>query len=96
MSKNFILVIDTPEVCFDCKFCHELHEGMEAICEISDELDNKKLCIEIDYYQGKPDWCPIRNLPEKKPYKAMSEWLDFNCGWNACIDKILKGVDGNE
>lgn len=67
MSKS-ILVIDTPETCLDCKFCRELHEGIEACCELSDNPDNAELCreIEADYCQEKPDWCPLRDLPEKR------------------------------
>ena len=93
MSKS-ILVIDTPETCFDCRFCRELHEGMEACCEISDEPDDIELCrmIEADYCQEKPAWCPLRDLPEK--YYPVS--MNFESGFNACIDEILKGVNGNE
>lgn len=67
MSKS-ILVIDTPETCLDCRFCRELHEGIEACCELSDEPNDKELCrmIEVDYCQEKPDWCPFLDLPEKK------------------------------
>ena len=66
MSKS-ILVIDTPETCLDCRFCRELHEGIEACCELSDEPDDKGLCkmIDIDYCQEKPYWCPLRDFPKK-------------------------------
>lgn len=42
MSK-FILVIDTPETCLDCKFCREIQEGIEACCELSDGSNDKEL-----------------------------------------------------
>lgn len=56
MSK-FILVIDTPETCLDCKFCREIQEGIEACCELSDGSNDKELwrMIEADYCQEKPD-----------------------------------------
>ncbi len=41
MSKS-ILVIDTPETCLDCRFCRELHEGIEACCELFEEPNEKQ------------------------------------------------------
>ena len=71
MSKS-VLVIDTPENCLDCQFCYELDEGVEACCSISDgDKDTslmKKIDCEYGYCQGKPDWCPLKPLPEKKEY----------------------------
>ncbi len=68
MSKS-VLVIDTPENCLDCQFCYELDEGIEACCSIMDDDKDKSLMKEIDceyrYCQGKPDWCPLKPLPEK-------------------------------
>lgn len=69
MSKS-ALVIDTPENCYDCQFCYELDEGVEACCSISDDDEDaslmKKIDCEYGYCQGKPDWCPLMDLPEKK------------------------------
>lgn len=98
MSKS-ILVIDTPETCLNCRFCRESHEGIEACCELSDELDNKKLCIEVDYYQEKPDWCPLREFPRRKMLLALngvSSAMEIRErgrqeGFNACIDELLEG-----
>lgn len=71
MSKS-VLVIDTPETCVDCQFCYELDEGVEACCSISDDDKDtslmKKIDCEYGYCQGKPDWCPLKPLPEKKEY----------------------------
>lgn len=100
MNKS-ILVIDTPETCLDCRFCRELHEGIEACCEISDEPDDKELCrmIETDYCQEKPDWCPLRDLPKRKMLLGLdgaSNAMEIRErgrqeGFNSCIDEILKG-----
>lgn len=71
MSKS-VLVIDTPENCLDCRFCYESDEGVEACCSISDDDKDtsltKKIDCEYGYCQGKPDWCPLKPLPEKKEY----------------------------
>ena len=96
MSKS-VLVIDTPENCLDCQFCYELDEGVEACCSIMDDDKDKSLMKEIDceygYCQGKPDWCPLKPLPEEKEErdwrsKLSLEWIR---GWNTCISKIAGG-----
>lgn len=98
MSKS-VLVIDTPENCLDCQFCYELDEGVEACCSISDDDKDtslmKKIDCEYGYCQGKPDWCPLKPVPDRR---KRTDYLDaifnhpaFDYGWNACIDKILEG-----
>lgn len=91
MSKS-ILILDTPKTCLDCRFCRELHEGIEACCELSDEPEDKTLCrmIDADYCQEKPDWCPLKDVPSKIE-KATGDMDYYKAiGFNACIDEILK------
>lgn len=99
MSKS-VLVIDTPENCSDCQFCYELDEGVEACCSISDDDEDtslmKKIDCEYGYCQGKPDWCPLKPLPEKKEYvdptsSAKAKKNIIAVGWNTCINTIVKG-----
>ena len=86
MSKS-VLVIDTPESCLDCQFCYELDEG-EAYCSISDDDKDtslmKKIDCEYGYCQGKPDWCPLKPLPEKDdfddPYDEYYTGYRDGCG----------------
>lgn len=68
-----ILVIDTPNCCGEC------------------EMSGTGVCRKWNMKNLKvfPKDCPLRELPEKKADRAMGEWLEFNCGWNACLDKIL-------
>lgn len=99
MSKS-LLVIDTPENCLDCRFCYELDEGVEACCSISDDDKDvslmKKIDCEYGYCQGKPEWCPLKPLPEKKEYvnptsSAKAKKNIIAVGWNTCINTIVKG-----
>lgn len=97
MSKS-ILVIDTPEGCVRCDCCHTKDY------DFRERIDGEKICgIENmnvdDYCDGinlrKPDWCPLRVLPEKKdmePGKTIIRAVQHE-GWNMCIDKILKGIE---
>lgn len=95
-----MLVIDTPENCLDCRFCYESDEGVEACCSISDDDKDtsltKKIDCEYGYCQGKPDWCPLKPLPEKKEYvdptsSAKAKKNIIAVGWNTCINMIVKG-----
>lgn len=92
--KGFILV-DFPRYCVDCKFCREINEGTEACCEMTvdpDEYDCYRMID--DYFQSKPQWCPIKEIPvrleEIKCPHSMSDYQrkGFSRGFNACLDEI--------
>ena len=92
-----IIVVDMPECCADCDFMGfdyniNSFEEEEAYCEIK--------CESVDDvgWRGKPDWCPIRPMPERKngsPFvlsPLLKEGLtDYEAGWNDCIDSIMGG-----
>ena len=95
--RKSVLVIDIPENCLDCQFCYELDEGVEACCSISDDDEDARLMKKIDcehgYCQGKPDWCPLMDLPEKDNGDYPTNTFDagFVEGWNQCIDEVAGG-----
>lgn len=84
MSKS-VLAIDTPENCRSCYL--------------------RGLTLNLQYCRGKlkdikdtsvkPDWCPLKPLPEKFDNKKDRKLGDFEplfkIGWNACIDEITGG-----
>ena len=84
MSKA-ILVMDMPKSCAECRFS-------TIGCQDNDVcyLNNKEI-----YLDKKPDWCPLRDLPQKKEREIVQE--DYNGGYshgivhgyNSCIDEIL-------
>ena len=88
-----VLVMDMPEqVCQKCTLCYETDNDDEYLCCATGKLlpDGEK-----------PDWCPLRELPEKKEEfelleceGSMEEVWEFpslkNKGFNACLDEILK------
>lgn len=84
MSKS-VLVIDTPEKCVSCIYVGILH----CFCRIN--------CRDIKDISTKPDWCPLKPLPERKEYIVPidnAELLkDFMAvGWNSCLRKITGEV----
>lgn len=91
MSKS-VLVMDTPETCLDCMFCLEFDEGVDGRCSVvpEDEYNGFFRRIECDggYCQGKPDWCPLKEVPERRKYGE--EFFNGGVkGWNDCLKTIL-------
>lgn len=99
MSDKALLVMDMPECFSDCFFCFEFLQG--AGCTIISEPGSDHLWREIkeDYCQCKPDWCPMREIPQRKTVIGIDGVSGIRerilhakqVGWNACIDKILEG-----
>lgn len=80
-----ILVIEMPECCADCpcSFFERSNPKLNLICGATQEDANNV---------GKPDWCPLKQLPSKKPTiskESDNDILCMNAGYNACIDEIL-------
>ena len=85
MNKS-ILVIDTPKYCYCCKFYKVLHQ----MCSVNHDYINVE-----DVHLKKPNSCPLRPLPKKKPTKDTDKNVIYgknadaiNRGWNACLDEI--------
>lgn len=83
-----VLVMDMPEqVCQRCTLCYETENDDEYLCCVTGKLvpDGKK-----------PDWCPLRELPEKileskSGYEKVTTGVK-RVGWNECLDTILKNA----
>lgn len=76
-----ILVMDMPESCNDCYAMNMSLSG--RFCRAAEE----SLPVKAE----RPDWCPLRELPEKKElYLSINNQKGYCDGWNACLDKILK------
>jgi len=85
MSKA-ILVIDMPRCCKECLLI--LRYGN---CFCVKEL---RECSGKDKNVRKPDWCPLREVPQKKElYLAINSEKGYCEGYNACIDEIGGGAN---
>lgn len=90
MAKAVLIMDDMPECCADCccGYFERDSKELNLICGATGEDANNV---------GKPDWCPLRKLPEKKvtdkrlAISPLTEGYlkDFEKGWNACLDAIL-------
>lgn len=85
MSKS-VLVINTPKYCALCVLRSGVHH---RFCRVNNR-DITDLSI-------RPDWCPLKPLPEKKEYIVPIDNVESQkdiiaVGWNACIDAIIGEV----
>lgn len=82
MSEKSVLVINTPKNCKECD-CH-----LWLVCVPADEDIDEY----IDASKTKPDWCPLRPLPEPKDIGYPNDDYDvgFADGWDACLKEIEK------
>ena len=91
-----VLVMDMPEDCKQCVFCR----GLNA-CKLKKYLVRDKICTVYTVDKqimegGKPDWCPLRELPEKSDHPEHCDNGRFDAGWNGCLDAIEGGAHGKE
>ncbi|MBC5678214.1 hypothetical protein H8S22_11560 [Anaerostipes sp. NSJ-7] len=88
------LIIDMPEYCHGCKFW---------FAKATDPVRYRCMAAQkyIENLGSKPNWCPLRELPEKKTEvkerkcegSTKGTWkvpVPENVGWNACLDEIMK------
>lgn len=82
-----VLVMDMAECCADCpcSFFERDNPILNLICGVTQE---------DAYNVGKPDWCPLRALPEKIPesksgYEKVTTSVK-RIGWNECLDTMLE------
>lgn len=90
MSKS-VLVINTPKYCALCVLRSGVHH---PFCRVNNR-DITDLSI-------RPDWCPLKPLPEEMKatglynceyFKAGDRPPSYKSGWNDCIDEITGGMD---
>lgn len=82
-----ILVMDMPSNCLECPIGKDMSIPIETCikcpfgkCAIDEETETR------------PDWCPLKPMPSKKPTigkESENDILCINAGYNACIDAIL-------
>ncbi len=81
-----VLIMNMPEqVCQKCTLCYETENDDEYPCCAVGKLVPDG---------AKPDWCPLRELPEKKTGNSYMNSKEKGIveGWNACLDTIEGGA----
>lgn len=94
MSKS-VLVMDTPKYCALCA----LRSGVlhPLLCRVNNR--------DITDSSIRPEWCPLKPLPEKMKltglyngeyFKAGGKLPSYKIGWNNCIDEIIGGGNSDD
>lgn len=81
MSKS-VLVFKTPDKCSECRMPTICKDGKTVYCKVNSEI--------IKDHSMKPDWCPMKEMPEKINHPDYCGSGRYDKGWNECIDYILK------
>ena len=85
--KKAVLLMDVPEKCLDCNLCVLDMDG-----SISCYYNKREICSNVGENNSRPNWCPLRPLPDRKEITETYKWEDrlpsFKCGWNLCLDEI--------
>lgn len=82
--RKSVLVIDTSEDCASCYLC-----GFTLNLQYC--RGKKK---DIKDTSTKPDWCPLKPLPEKDDFVNVPHdeyYTGYHDGWDNCIDEITGG-----
>ena len=90
MSKASVVMDNMPDKCGECECSY---------CDYDDPHLNLICAVVGDNVSGsdKPDWCPLREMPEKLPLQGdvsdLQKMLEEmrRVSWNACIDAIGGG-----
>ena len=92
MSKAILVMDNMPDKCGECECSY---------CDYDDPHLNLICAVVGDNVSGsdKPDWCPLREMPEKLPLQGdvsdLQKMLEEmrRASWNACIDAMIGGGD---
>lgn len=82
--KGIIVLDEIPQTCQHIRGNKEggcPFGGM--VCQICD-----KDVMEHVKNGTKPDWCPIKQMPEKIEVLKYPHSMKFSRGWNACLNEI--------
>lgn len=76
-----VLVMDMPESCFGCNFMYCDEESDTETCQAMETARD------IDLIEDRPDWCPLRELPDEK----CGAWTDgMITAYNKYLSEVLE------
>ena len=87
--KAILVLNEMPKNCLECP----LGKNISIAIETCIQCPLGKCAIDTET-EIRPDWCPLKEAPQKQPteMKTINDDINklvFNEGYNACIDEIL-------
>lgn len=71
-----ILVLDMPKNCLNCKL---------------QDWANCRIVKGCHTGENRPDWCPLKEVPERAYHENYCDAGRYDKGYNDCLDEILGG-----
>ena len=85
MSKAILVLDEMPYYCNNCPCFHDETEA----CQVDGVLEFRVPYDGKSYKNPRPDWCPLRPVPEYKDVYHIDDRSNYEHGYNCCIDDIL-------
>ena len=84
MTKWIIVLDEIPEKCNQCNFWFaKATVPVEYRC-----MGLQREITENELTKKKPDWCPVRVLPEMAHHEDYCDNGRYDKGWNDCLSEI--------
>lgn len=79
--KAILVLNEMPSACKECPLRASIDTNfcVKTLLDVTDK----------EYYEQKPDWCPLRPMPQKANHPDFCDAGRYDKGYNACIDEIL-------
>lgn len=91
-AETGILVLDMPKNCLCCVYAQNSYCSAKTdILSLTMYTPRKKIPID----EARPDWCPIRAVPDNQDICSNSlsnVELSYRLGWNTCRDAVIYGL----
>lgn len=98
-----VLIMDMPERCDKCPLLLKIPQKNGLALCLARPTNGQEEYNPKHEKSWRSDWCPLRELPEKKDTLTTLEchsngkWTEgMKAGWNACLDAIEGGAHGKE
>lgn len=89
MNKAILVMDKMPDKCNNCLLIDN-REFYSPETKHWERWKCRKTCKAINIYSDtRPDWCPIKEVPEYEMIWYDDERSDYERGYNSCIDEIL-------
>ena len=82
-----ILVLDMPSSCNECSLMFE--DEYSYFCPVKCDENKTDLYDNYIMLHRKPDWCPLKEIPDRKDVDWLADNAGWLCGWNDCLKEIL-------
>ena len=98
MAKGIIVLEEIPRSCIECPMCYHATDmsigkfQYERLYRCGLEPEDAEQVYLEDICHEKPDWCPIKPVPERANHENYCDNGRYDKGWNDCLNEVL-GID---